>query len=60
MEKKFLEQLVEGKLSSTDTLFYVGIANANGGLIRLAAAVEREKILENQQSSANKKEKERE
>jgi len=41
MKKPLLKKLVDGELSSSETLLDIGIMNAHIGIIRLAAAVER-------------------
>ena len=41
MKKPLLKKLMEGELSSSETLLDIGIINAHSGIIRLAAAVER-------------------
>ena len=43
MSKTLNQKLKNKELSSTDILFYSGIAFANSGLLRLAAEVERSK-----------------
>lgn len=56
MKKDFLKQLTKGELSPTDTLFYTGVINANSGLIKLAAAVEKEHQQEKQAQNPHERE----